>query len=260
MRGARDIGTDRMRVAGARPLESGLHRGIRRGLAGLTSAISRAPTDPQIADIALTAHNIDIDRGKLAPSKTKNAEVKQFAPQAGRRPQRGREGGRRPRHAPGRQARDQPDLEEPEGRRQEGGRAAQEGVGRRVRQGLTSTSRSRITRRCRRVKNVLPERAEQGPGANTAKKWALPHVCGGGATPPHTPRRCAAESGALPPRSARADREEGAGGRDDRTCLICPSAHDVTSGMFLRRLAPELADVISQAVFHITRSVKSPLH
>jgi len=53
------------------------------------------PTDPQIADIALTAHNIDIDRGKLAPSKTKNAEVKQFAPQAGRRPQRGREGGGR---------------------------------------------------------------------------------------------------------------------------------------------------------------------
>ena len=59
-------------------------------------------------------------------------------------------------------------------------------------------------------------------GANTAKKWALPHGGGGGATPPHMPHRCAAESGALPPRSARADREEGAGGRDDRTCLICP--------------------------------------
>jgi len=84
MRVARDIGTDRVRVAGARPLESGLHRGIRRGLAGplhilvcnagimappeqrtaeggrcnsrpITSAISRAPTDPQIADIALTS-------------------------------------------------------------------------------------------------------------------------------------------------------------------------------------------------------------
>ena len=105
-----------------------------------------------------------------------------------------------------------------------------------------------------------PERAEQGPGANTARKWALPHGGGGGATLPDTPHRCAAESGALPPRSARADREEGAGGRDDRPCLICPSAHDVTSGMFLRRLAAELADVISQAVFHITRSVKSPLH
>jgi putative membrane protein len=38
-------------------------------------------TDPQIADIALTAHKIDIARGKLALSKTKNDEVKQFAEQ-----------------------------------------------------------------------------------------------------------------------------------------------------------------------------------
>jgi putative membrane protein len=37
--------------------------------------------DPQIADIALTAHKVDIARGKLALSKTKNAEVKQFAEQ-----------------------------------------------------------------------------------------------------------------------------------------------------------------------------------
>jgi putative membrane protein len=44
-------------------------------------AKSAAPTDPQIADIALTAHTIDIDRGKLTLSKTKNAEVKQFAQQ-----------------------------------------------------------------------------------------------------------------------------------------------------------------------------------
>jgi putative membrane protein len=42
---------------------------------------SAPPTDPQIADIALAAHNIDIERGKLALSKTKNAEVKQFARQ-----------------------------------------------------------------------------------------------------------------------------------------------------------------------------------
>jgi putative membrane protein len=35
--------------------------------------------DPQIATVALTAHQIDIDRGKLAEGKTKNAEVKQFA-------------------------------------------------------------------------------------------------------------------------------------------------------------------------------------
>ena len=39
------------------------------------------PTDPQIADIVLTANTIDIDRGKVALSKTKNAEVKQFAQQ-----------------------------------------------------------------------------------------------------------------------------------------------------------------------------------
>jgi putative membrane protein len=38
-------------------------------------------SDPQIADIALAAHNIDIARGKLALSKTKNDEVKQFAQQ-----------------------------------------------------------------------------------------------------------------------------------------------------------------------------------
>ena len=38
-------------------------------------------TDSQIADIELTAHDIDIARGKLALSKTKNDEVKQFAQQ-----------------------------------------------------------------------------------------------------------------------------------------------------------------------------------
>ena len=37
--------------------------------------------DPQIATVALTAHEIDIDRGKLALKHTKNAEVKQFAEQ-----------------------------------------------------------------------------------------------------------------------------------------------------------------------------------
>ena len=36
--------------------------------------------DPQIATIALTAHQIDIDRGKLS-LHSKNAEVKQFAEQ-----------------------------------------------------------------------------------------------------------------------------------------------------------------------------------
>ena len=37
--------------------------------------------DPQIATIALTAHQIDIDRGRSALRRSKNAEVKQFAGQ-----------------------------------------------------------------------------------------------------------------------------------------------------------------------------------
>lgn len=37
--------------------------------------------DPQIATVALTAHQIDIDRGRLALKHTKNEEVKQFADQ-----------------------------------------------------------------------------------------------------------------------------------------------------------------------------------
>ena len=41
----------------------------------------KALNDPQIATVALTAHQIDIDRGKAALHKTKNAEVKQFAAQ-----------------------------------------------------------------------------------------------------------------------------------------------------------------------------------
>ena len=38
-------------------------------------------SDPQIATVALTAHRIDIERGKLAQKKTRKAEVKQFADQ-----------------------------------------------------------------------------------------------------------------------------------------------------------------------------------
>jgi putative membrane protein len=37
--------------------------------------------DPKIATIALTAHQIDVDRGKLATKKTQNDEVRQFADQ-----------------------------------------------------------------------------------------------------------------------------------------------------------------------------------
>ena len=40
-----------------------------------------AMSDPQIATVALTAHQIDIDRGQLAMKHTKNDEVKQFAKQ-----------------------------------------------------------------------------------------------------------------------------------------------------------------------------------
>ena len=38
-----------------------------------------APTDPQIAMIAVTADSVDIDAGKLAAEKSSNPKVKQFA-------------------------------------------------------------------------------------------------------------------------------------------------------------------------------------
>jgi putative membrane protein len=38
-----------------------------------------APTDPQIAMIAVTADNVDIDAGKLAETKATNPKVKEFA-------------------------------------------------------------------------------------------------------------------------------------------------------------------------------------
>jgi len=52
-----------------------------RGSLVLAVALAASPAfaqldDPQIADVALTAHQIDIARGKLALSKTKNEEVK----------------------------------------------------------------------------------------------------------------------------------------------------------------------------------------
>ena len=56
---------------------------------GLASTIATAAaaagggklSDPQIANVALTAHTIDIARGRMAGKKSKNAEVKQFADQ-----------------------------------------------------------------------------------------------------------------------------------------------------------------------------------
>ena len=38
-------------------------------------------SDPQIANIAVTAHKIDVERGQYALKHTKNDEVKQFAEQ-----------------------------------------------------------------------------------------------------------------------------------------------------------------------------------
>lgn len=53
-------------------------------LFGFSSAYAAAPaatgpTDPEIAHIVVTANTIDITAGKLAQSKSKNAEVKNFA-------------------------------------------------------------------------------------------------------------------------------------------------------------------------------------
>jgi putative membrane protein len=44
-------------------------------------ALAAGMNDPQIATVAITAHQIDVDRGKLAMKHTRNDEVKQFADQ-----------------------------------------------------------------------------------------------------------------------------------------------------------------------------------
>jgi len=46
-----------------------------------STTASNGPTDPQIAAIVVTANQVDIDAGKFALGKTKNAEVKKFAKQ-----------------------------------------------------------------------------------------------------------------------------------------------------------------------------------
>jgi putative membrane protein len=43
------------------------------------TAAAAAPTDPEIAHIAVTANQVDIDAGKAALKKTQNAKVKEFA-------------------------------------------------------------------------------------------------------------------------------------------------------------------------------------
>jgi putative membrane protein len=50
-------------------------------LMALILAAAASLTDPQIANIALTAHKIDVERGKYALKHTRNDEVKQFADQ-----------------------------------------------------------------------------------------------------------------------------------------------------------------------------------
>ncbi len=47
----------------------------------LALAQGKGPSDPQIAGIVVTANQIDIDAGKIAKSKSKNKEVKDFAQQ-----------------------------------------------------------------------------------------------------------------------------------------------------------------------------------
>jgi putative membrane protein len=48
-------------------------------LVSSTGAFAQGITDPQIAKIVVTANQVDIDAGKLAVSKSKNADVKKFA-------------------------------------------------------------------------------------------------------------------------------------------------------------------------------------
>jgi len=55
-------------------------------LAALAAALlpvyaQQGPSDPQIAQIVVTANQVDIDAGKLAKSKSKNKEVDKFAQQ-----------------------------------------------------------------------------------------------------------------------------------------------------------------------------------
>ena len=50
-------------------------------LALASTVFAQSPNDAQIASIVVTANQVDIDAGKLAASKTSNADVKTFAQQ-----------------------------------------------------------------------------------------------------------------------------------------------------------------------------------
>jgi putative membrane protein len=47
----------------------------------LSAQAQQGPTDPQIAQIVVTANQVDVDAGKLAAARTKSGEVRQFAQQ-----------------------------------------------------------------------------------------------------------------------------------------------------------------------------------
>lgn len=49
--------------------------------ASLSAQAQQGPSDPQIAQIVVTANQVDVDAGKLATSRTKSREVKKFAQQ-----------------------------------------------------------------------------------------------------------------------------------------------------------------------------------
>jgi putative membrane protein len=49
--------------------------------ASLSAQAQQGPSDPQIAQIVVTANQVDVDAGKLATSRTRSRDVKQFAQQ-----------------------------------------------------------------------------------------------------------------------------------------------------------------------------------
>src|SRR5215475_2710632 len=53
--------------------------GLALGFAGAIAAPAAKPTDPQIARIAYTAGQLDIEAGKQALDKSKNQDVRAFA-------------------------------------------------------------------------------------------------------------------------------------------------------------------------------------
>lgn len=57
----------------------GSHKTVKKHNKTEQSVKKEGPTDPQIASIAVTANQVDIEFAKVALKKTKNAEVKQFA-------------------------------------------------------------------------------------------------------------------------------------------------------------------------------------